>query len=181
MLKDLLQLGEKTGTLERARGLAREATERVSKIAQATQALPPVKTFFMEWVDPLFCGGHWIPEMVRWAGGIDEIAKPNQDSIRVAWDEVLQSNPEVLIVSPCGYGIHDSLKQAELLKARPGWNDLAAVKKNRVYAVDGNAYFARPGLRLVEGVELLAHLLHPSLFPWKGPTGAFEKLLTAGS
>ena len=181
MLKDLLQLGEKTGTLEKAQRLAREATERVSNVAQATQVLPPVKIFFMEWVDPLFCGGHWIPEMVRWAGGIDEIAKPHQDSIRVAWDEVLQSNPEVLIVSPCGYGTHDSLKQAELLKALPGWKDLAAVKKNQVYAVDGNAYFARPGLRLVEGVELLAHLLRPELFPWKGPAGAFEKVLTTGS
>lgn len=136
-----------------------------------------VRVFFMEWVDPLYCGGHWIPEMLRWAGGIDEIAKPGVDSVRVAWEEVLRFDPEVLIVSPCGYGTGDSLKQAELLKSRPGWMNLTAVKKNQVFAVDGNAYFARPGLRLVEGVELLAHLLHPQLFAWKGPAGAFAKAL----
>jgi len=176
MLNDLLQLGEKTGTLPEAQRLAREATQRVSAVAHGTKNLPPVRVFFMEWVDPIYCGGHWIPEMLRWAGGIDEMAKPNQDSIRVSWDEVLQSHPEVLIVSPCGYETRDSLKQAELLKSKPGWKNLAAVKKNRVYAVDGNAYFARPGLRLVEGVDLLAHLLHPELFPWKGPKEAFARL-----
>ena len=180
MLKDLLRLGEITGKLAKAESLAREATQKVSGLALATQNLPPVKVFFVEWVDPIYCGGHWIPEMLRWAGGWDGIARPGVDSVRIAWDEVLAFNPEVLIVSPCGYGTRDSLKQAGLLKSKPGWEELSAVKNRRVYAVDGNSYFARPGLRLVEGVELLAHLIHPELFPWKGPVEAFAKVPVEG-
>ena len=178
VIRDLLRLGEKTGTLEKAEKLSKDASQRVLKVTQIIQNLPPVQVFFMEWVDPIFCGGHWIPEMLRWAGGMDKIARAGADSVRVSWTEVVQLNPEVLIVSPCGYGTKDSLKQAELLKSRPGWKDLRAVQNDRVYAVDGNSYFARPGLRLVEGVELLAHLLHPGLFPWKGPAEAYEKFST---
>jgi iron complex transport system substrate-binding protein len=177
VLKDLRALGEKTGTRDRAEKLIRKARQRVERVASVTSQLAPVKVFFMEWVDPLFCGGHWIPEMLAWAGGKDPLAKSGADSVRVSWEEVSQLNPEVLIVSPCGYGTQDALKQAELLKSREGWKELAAVRKGRVYAVDGNAYFARPGLRLVEGVELLAHLFHPQVFPWKSPGGAFAQVL----
>ncbi len=176
VLNDLILLGEKTGTRAKAERLAQQAMQRVSKIATKTEDLAPIKVFFMEWVDPIYCGGHWIPEMIHWAGGMDEISKPNVDSIRIPWEEIVRFNPEVLIVSPCGYGTQLSLQQAERLKALPDWKDLMAVKNNRVYAVDGNSYFARPGLRLVDGVEILAHLIHPELFPEKGPTGAFAQV-----
>lgn len=174
VLKDLLALGEKTGTLDKAQKLVAQARQRIADVSSKTKNLTPVKVFFMEWVDPIYCGGHWIPEMLDWAGGVDQIAKPNVDSIRIAWDDVLRWNPEVLIVSACGYNTTKSLQQAELLKARPGWNDLKAVQNKRVYAVDGNSYFARPGLRLVDGTEILAHLFHPEVFPWKGRKDAFE-------
>jgi iron complex transport system substrate-binding protein len=177
VLKDLLALGEKTGTLDKAQKLVAQARQRIAEVSSKTKNLTPVKVFFMEWVDPIYCGGHWIPEMLGWAGGVDEIAKPNVDSIRIPWDDVLRWNPEVLIVSPCGYNTAKSLQQAELLKSRPGWNDLKAVQSKRVYAVDGNSYFARPALRLVDGVEILSHLLHPQLFPWKGRADAFEPVL----
>jgi iron complex transport system substrate-binding protein len=178
VLNDLLALGEKTGTSSRAEKLVAEAREAVKRISSMTAKLKPVKVFFMEWVDPIYCGGHWVPQMLQWAGGMDEISKPNVDSVRIPWEEVARFDPEVLIVSPCGFGTQDAVKQAELLKSRPGWKDLKAARNGRVYAVDANSYFARPGLRLVTGVEILAHLIHPELFPWKGPADAFLKIQT---
>jgi iron complex transport system substrate-binding protein len=176
ILSDLLALGEKTGTREKAEKLAEAARQRVAKITKAVQDLPPVKVFFMEWVDPIYCGGHWVPEMITWAGGMDGISKPGVDSIRIPWEKVRDLNPEVLVVAPCGFGASEALIQAESLKSRPGWKELNAVKAGRVFAVDANSYFARPGLRLVDGVELLAHLFHPEHFPWDGPAGAFHPI-----
>ncbi len=174
--KDLLKLGEKTGTVERAEALIKETRQRIEKVRAVTAPLPKVRVFFMEWVDPIFCGGHWVPELIGWAGGVDGISKPNVDSIRIPWEEVVRLNPEVLVVSPCGYGTKDALKQAEQLKSRPGWKDLAAVQKGRVFVVDANSYFARPGLRLAMGLEMLAHFFHPENCPWTGPAEAFAQV-----
>ena len=176
VLKDLLDLGEKTGTRSIAEKLVAQARERVVKVASKTAGLAPVKVFFMEWVDPVYCGGHWVPQMLQWAGGIDEISKPNVDSVRVAWEDVVRFDPEILIVAPCGFKSPDAVKQAKLLESRSGWGDLKAVQSGRVYAVDANSYFARPALRLVEGVEILAHLIHPEFFSWGGPSDAFAKI-----
>jgi iron complex transport system substrate-binding protein len=131
----------------------------------------------MEWVDPVYCGGHWVPQMMKWAGGFDKISIPEVDSVRIPWEKVQSYNPEVLVIAPCGFGTKNAAQQAEQLKSRPGWKDLNAVKAGRVFAVDANSYFARPGLRLVDGVELLGHLIHPELFPWEGPAGAYIKIL----
>lgn len=176
VLKDLLALGEKTGTSERAKKLVQEMRGGVEIISAYTQKLIPTRVFFMEWVDPLYCGGHWVPEMIQWAGGMDGVSEPGVDSVRIGWDRVLKWDPEVLIVAPCGFGTKDALDQAELLKSKPGWDQLAAVQAGRVYAVDANSYFARPGPRLADGVQLLAHLLHPELFSWQGPVDAFAKV-----
>jgi iron complex transport system substrate-binding protein len=114
--------------------------------------------------------------MVRIAGGIDKLGREGADSVRIQWTDVLQWKPEVLIVMPCGFGLEKAAEQARQLSAYPGWADLPAVRNSRVYAVDANSYFARPGPRVVEGTELLAHLLHPDLFEWNGPVGAFRNL-----
>jgi iron complex transport system substrate-binding protein len=135
-----------------------------------------MRVFFMEWVDPVYCGGHWVPEMMGWAGGLDGIAQPNVDSVRIPWERVLEWDPEVLIVSPCGFNTPQALEQARMLETRPGWKNLKAVERRRVFAVDANAYFAKPGPRLAEGVELLGHLLHPERVAWKGPAEAFAPL-----
>ncbi len=173
IFSDLLALGEKTGTLAKAQAMVRDARQRIAAVQQATKGLPKMKAFFMEWVDPTYCGGHWIPEMMDWAGGSDPIARPGVDSVRTAWEDVVAYNPDVLVVAPCGFDTKKSLEQAELLKNRPGWAELSAVKKKQVWAVAANSYFARPGMRLVDGVEILAHLFHPGQFPWKGPQDAF--------
>jgi iron complex transport system substrate-binding protein len=177
IFNDLLALGEKTGTKLKAEQMVKEARERIEKVKAATAGLPKVKAFFMEWVDPIYCGGHWIPEMMDWAGGSDPIARPGVDSVRTAWEDITAYNPDVIVVAPCGYNTQKSSEQAELLKTRPGWNQLSAVKKNQVWAVAANSYFARPGMRLVDGVEILAHLFHPETCVWNGPMDAFAQVL----
>jgi len=176
MLKDLAALGEKTGTADQAQKLIASLRHRVQQVAAKTKDLAPVKAFFMEWVDPVYCGGHWVPEMLGWAGGTDGLSRPGVDSVRIPWEKLLEADPEVLLVSPCGFNAKDALGQAERLGSREGWKDLRAVKEKKVYALDANAYFACPGPRLADGVELLAHLLHPEMFDWNGPAGAFIKV-----
>jgi iron complex transport system substrate-binding protein len=114
--------------------------------------------------------------MLAWAGAEDRNSRSGTDSVRIPWETVLDYQPEVILVSPCGFKTHHAVDQAASLMSRPGWNDLPAVKEHRVYAVDGNAYFARPGPRLVDGVELIAHLVHPEHFAWGGPSDAYRPI-----
>ncbi|HEY8449745.1 MAG TPA: ABC transporter substrate-binding protein, partial [Bacillota bacterium] len=118
----------------------------------------------LEWLDPPFCGGHWVPEMVELAGGQDVLGVPGRPSRRVDWDEVIAADPDVIILMPCGFDVARTLASLKELEAEPRWARLRAVRQQRVYAVDANAYFSRPGPRLVDGLELLARILHPERF-----------------
>ena len=174
---NLRELGGATGRLAAAETLIADGRARLAKVeAKARTASSWPRVFCMEWMDPVYCSGHWVPEMVRIAGGIDQLGREGSDSVRIAWDDVLQWRPEVLIVTPCGFDLEKAADQARMLSAYPGWADLPAVRNGRAYAVDANSYFARPGPRVIEGTELLAHLLHPDLFAWHGPANAFRKL-----
>jgi iron complex transport system substrate-binding protein len=174
---NLRELGEATGRLQRAEDLIAASLARLEKIAAATRRISnPPRVFCMEWVDPVYCSGHWVPEMVLIAGGRDELGRLGSDSVRISWKDVLQWAPEVLIVMPCGCGVETAANHARQLFEYPSWSGLPAVQNNRVYAVDASSYFARPGPRIIEGAELLAHLLHPGLFEWHGPQGAFRRL-----
>jgi iron complex transport system substrate-binding protein len=174
---NLRELGAATGRAQRAEELIAVSRARLERIAVATRKISdPPRVFCMEWLDPVYCCGHWVPEMVRIAGGRDELGRMGADSVRIPWQQVLEWAPEVVIVMPCGCGLEKAATEARQLSAYPGWSDLPAVRNNRVYAVDASSYFARPGPRIVEGTELLAHLLQPALFEWKGPPGAFRKL-----
>src|SRR5919197_2919282 len=171
------ELAAATGRTQRAAALIAAGRARLQTIAAATRNIAErPRVFCMEWLDPVYCSGHWVPEMVEIAGGRDELGRRGSDSVRIPWDEVLQWAPDVLIVMPCGCGLKKSVSFARQLFAYPGWSDLPAARNNRIYAVDANSYFARPGPRVVEGTELLAHLLHPSRFEWNGPNDAFRRL-----
>jgi iron complex transport system substrate-binding protein len=165
----LVELGEATGRAAEAQDFVRQGIARLEAIAEVTRGLDRPRVFCMEWMDPVYCCGHWVPEMVRIAGGTDALGREGTDSIRVSWQEVLRWAPEVLIVMPCGFDLEKTITHADRLSAYEGWRDLPAVRAGRVYAVDANAYFARPGPRVIEGTELLAHLLHPARFVWNGP------------
>jgi iron complex transport system substrate-binding protein len=174
---NLRDLGAATDRLETAERLIAEGRSRLVKVEAATRkVVSRPRVFCMEWMDPLYCSGHWVPEMVRIAGGFDKIGREGTDSVRVPWQDVLEWKPEILIVMPCGFDLEKTVEEARLLTSYPGWNDLPAVRDGHVYAVDANSYFARPGPRVVDGTELLAHLLHPDLFEWKGPANAFRRL-----
>jgi iron complex transport system substrate-binding protein len=177
IFENVRELGVAADRSSEAEALIKAGHARLEKIGSATRALSDrPRVFCMEWVDPIYCCGHWVPEMVRIAGGRDELGREGTDSVRIPWDDVLRWAPEVLIVMPCGIHMEKAAQQAERLFAYPGWSDLPAVRNGRVYAVDANSYFARPGPRVIEGTELLAHLLHPNLFEWNGPRSAFRKL-----
>jgi len=163
------ELGEATGCEAAASTLIRDGRARLDQIAAKTSGLQRPRVFCMEWMDPIFCCGHWVPEMVRIAGGQDDLGREGSDSVRVSWDEVRRAAPDVVIVMPCGFDLEKTAAESARLSSYEGWRDLPAVRSGRVYAVDANSYFARPGPRVVEGTELLAHLIHPTRFAWNGP------------
>ncbi|HWV99428.1 MAG TPA: cobalamin-binding protein [Candidatus Acidoferrum sp.] len=173
--ENLRELGKATGRSDEAKKVISAGRARLEKVTVLTGvASTRPRVFCMEWVDPVYCSGHWVPEMVELAGGVDALSRKGTDSVRMAWEDVVNWGPEVLIISPCGFDLAGASEQALQLFARPGWKDLPAVRQNRVYAVDANSYFARPGPRVVAGVELLAHLIHPELCEWGGAEDAFQ-------
>jgi iron complex transport system substrate-binding protein len=174
---NMRDLGEATGRAKEAQELIASGRARLETIAAMTRDLPDrPRVFCMEWLEPVYCSGHWVPEMVTLSGGVDALSRESKDSVRVSWDDVVKWAPEVLIITPCGFNLEKSIEQARQLVRYPGWSDLPAVREGRVYAVDANSYFARPGPRVVDGTELLAHLIHPDLFEWKASTTAYQML-----
>lgn len=176
MFEALRALAQETGTETHAEAWIVDAKRRVQRIADLSSRLPRVRVSFLEWVDPVYCGGHWIPQMLEWVGAEDPNSRDGTDSVRIAWESVLAAQPAVIIISPCGFEIGKALRLAGALRERPGWQELPAVAAGRVFVVDANAYFARPGPRLVDAVELLAHLVHPEHFGWEGPEQAYVRI-----
>jgi iron complex transport system substrate-binding protein len=173
---NLRELGAATGRDKEAEVLIRRGRERLQAIATSTRGLTHrPRVFCLEWMDPVFGSGHWLPEMVRIAGGIDELSHEGKDSERIPWKEVVKWAPEVLVITPCGFNLEKVIAESQRLVNYTGWFDLPAVRQRRVYAVDANSYFARPGPRVVDGTELLAHLIHPELFQWNGPASAYQR------
>ena len=155
--RNILDVGDAIGRRHAADALVRSNRERIARVQEAARAAPRRRVAFLEWTDPLFCAGHWVPEMIELAGGHDPLGRPGEDSRRMTWDDVRAAAPEIIVVSPCGLRLKESVA---LARAMP------ELKGAMIYAVDANAYFARPGPRMAEAVELLAHLLHPERFAW---------------
>jgi len=164
---NILEVGRAIGRLEEAEALVRSNQERLARVRAAIKNAPRRRVVFLEWTDPLFCGGHWVPEMISLAGGEDPLGRAGEDSVRMDWDDVVNAKPEIIIVSPCGYRLDRSVELARQMREVVG---------AEVYAVDANAYFARPGPRVVEGVELLAHLFHPDLVTWPHAEQPWERI-----
>lgn len=174
---NLRELGEATGRMDKAAALIAEAKARIARVAERTRAQARPRVFCMEWLDPVYCCGHWVPEMVEIAGGEDTLGRKGSDSVRIGWDAVVDWKPEILVVMPCGFGLEKAVEQTRaFLDHLPDADRIPAVRNNRVFAVNANCYFARPGPRVVEGIELLAHLIHPGLFDWNGPNNAFSEI-----
>ena len=165
--ENILEVGDAIGRRPAAETLVAQNRARIARVAKAVAGARVRRVAFLEWIEPVFCGGHWVPEMIALAGGKDPLGKPGTDSERVSLDEVLETAPEVVIVAPCGYRLEEATKLAR---------DLPSISNATVYAVDANAYFARPGPRVAEGVELLAHLFHPERFAWPHPSRPWAEI-----
>jgi iron complex transport system substrate-binding protein len=158
MLDDAIRLGEAAGAVAGAHELRGELEGRLAAVRAAVSGAAPPRVIALEWLDPPYVGGHWIPEMISIAGGEDVAGPPGLRSPEVGWGELGGLQPDVVIAMPCGWYVEDSR-----LGALEQWDRLAALGARRVFAVDAASTFSRPGPRLVDGVELLGHLLHPDL------------------
>lgn len=162
------ELGAATNRAEEAVALVNNCYLRLERLKdRVSHVSTRPRVFCMEWLDPVYASGHWVPELVKIAGGVDELGRERGESVRVTWDEITSWAPEVLVIMPCGFNLQQTMKQVWSVFGRQTSSpffDLPAVRNNRVYAVDANSFFARPGPRVVEGAELLAQLIHPELF-----------------
>jgi iron complex transport system substrate-binding protein len=163
---DIRRVAEVCGVSERAEKLIARLFERVEIVrvrAKRVSHLP--RCFLMEWVDPPFCSGHWGPELVEIAGGHDSLGRKHQPSARIHWQKVIEARPEIIVLALCGYDIDRAGRDHELLRSFPDFDSLPAARGGEIYLVDASAYFARPGPRIVESLEILAGILHPQEFP----------------
>jgi iron complex transport system substrate-binding protein len=159
-LQDVRTLAEATDGRERGVELVRRAATRIDRVCLAVRAQPRPRVAALEWLDPVYVAGHWTPQMVEYAGGEDVLGLPGEPSRTASWEEIAAAAPEFLVVMPCGYDAPRAHSEA-VAYAR----ELAALGAPRVVAVDASAYFSRPGPRLIDGLELLAHILHPERVP----------------
>ena len=157
---DIRTLAQVTGAREAALGLVARQRARIDDVRQAVRGAEPVAVAALEWLDPVFVAGHWTPQLIELAGGLDVLGLPGERSAESTWNEVRAAAPEVVVCMPCGYDAARSLEEAEAHAEQ-----LATLRARRVVAVDAAAMFSRPGPRLVDGLELLAHLLHPDRVP----------------
>ena len=141
-------------------------SKRVANVRERAATIPDrPRCFLMEWVDPPFCSGHWGPELVEIAGGHDPLGRKHQPSAQVDWQQVLDARPEIIVLALCGYDIDRARRDYELLRRFPGFGSIPAAESGQVYVVNASAYFARPGPRIVDSLEILAGILHPTEFP----------------
>jgi iron complex transport system substrate-binding protein len=150
------EVGVATARTDAAARVAASMRERVAVIAALESPEPRRRVVCIEWTDPLMVGGHWVPEMVRLAGGRDVLGEEGAPSRYVSWDEVVDAQPQVIILMPCGYDLARTIELVPEVASRAGFNDLEAARAGRVLAVDGSAYFSRPGPRIIQGLEILA-------------------------
>jgi iron complex transport system substrate-binding protein len=174
---DIRRVGEATGRGDEAEALAAALERKVAVIESvAARASSRPRVLCLEWLDPFYVGGHWVPEMVTKAGGQDAMGHAGEPSFRATAEEIAGTNAEIIVVMPCGYNVARTIAEFKMEQLPEIWNSLPAMRERRVFAVDANSYFSRPGPRLADGVALLAHLVHPELFPVGSLEDALQRL-----
>jgi iron complex transport system substrate-binding protein len=173
---DIRNLGAATSRGTQAEHLIRELEGRLVAVEQAiTGSANRPRVVCLEWLDPPFVAGHWVPEMVARAGGIDALGEPGEPGFRTTWENVLSVEPEVILMMPCGYHLDSVVEELKKMPLPEGWSGLAAVHHGRVFAVDASSYFSRPGPRLATGVEILASVFHPDYAPAQLPAASVKR------
>ena len=164
IMDSITEIGEILECSEKAKEIVNVLEKRVAKIRKTKSKKNP-KVLAIEWIEPFFTAGHWIPEMVEIAGGINMISKAGEDSRRLDMDEIITANPEIIILMPCGFDTQRTVSEYNaILKNDKIWNSLSAVKNDKVFSVDANSFFSKPSIRTVEGIEILAKIINPEEF-----------------
>jgi len=164
IINSVTELGKKLGKEYRASEIIESLKKRIEIIKKKYNNKHP-KVLAIEWLEPFFTAGHWVPEMIQIAGGINMISKTGDHSRRLDMDEIIKSNPDIIILMPCGFDTHRTVTEYDkILKKNESWNSLNAVKNNQVFAVNANSFFSKPSIRTVEGIEILAKIIQPEEF-----------------
>lgn len=176
ILVSIMDVAEKIGRVRQGSRLVASLQRRIDAV-QSMKIKNRPRVLCIEWLDPLFTAGHWVPQMVEMAGGVNGISTAGEPSRRMEIDEALQFDPDIIVLMPCGFEIPRTLKELPALARNEKWKSLRAVKNNNVYAVNANAYFSKPGPRTVAGLEILAKILHPEASRRiRVPKGSYKKL-----
>lgn len=173
-------VGEETGVSRRADDLVFAFRERIARVGSALGGASRPRVLCLEWMDPPWIAGHWMPEVVELAGGTDVLGRSGEPSFRATWDEIADAQPEVSIVMPCGFGVDRTMDEISVLDTIPQLRRTPAFRANRVYVVDGSSYYNRAGPRIVDGIELMASILHPGSLG-DLPLGAVRRLIPPAS
>jgi len=173
---DVITVAGAVGHLGAAQCVVADLRARAARVEAAVRGRPRPRVFCMEWIDPPFCGGHWMPEMVERAGGREVLGRHARPSFRVEWDAIAHAAPEVIVLTVCGFDVARTLQELDAIASRPEWLALPAVAAGRVYATDGSSFFSRSGPRLVTGLEILGAILHPEAGPWDTPPGSWVRV-----
>lgn len=163
----LLLVGEETGFKKQSNDAVNALKKRVQTVIDNTEKYIPInlrpELVFLEWLDPPFNAGHWTPELIEYAGAKSLLSNKHKPSTTLDWNAVVEIDPEVIFIACCGYDLERTLLDVPILSNKVEWQTLKSVKQNKVYLTDGNAYFSRPGPRLVDGLEIMANALHPTV------------------
>lgn len=177
VLSDVLRVGEATGQRHKAERFVQGLEQRISSVRErAARSSARPRIACLEWFDPVYAAGHWVPEMIEIAGAEDVLGRRGEPSEKVGWQSIRESAPEIIVLTPCGFDVPRTLREAAVLKQVEGWHDLPAVKAGRVFAANGHAFFSRPGPRLVDGLDILAHIIHPEIFPIQPSPDALQRI-----
>jgi iron complex transport system substrate-binding protein len=175
--QDIIAVGDATGTKRDAEALAGQLKAKVRTVESAVKSASwRPRVVCLEWLDPFYVGGHWVPEMVSKAGGDDVLGRAGQPSFQVSAEEIAESNADLILVMLCGYDAPRNGAEFRRTQLPQGWRNLPALRKHQIFAVDANGYFSRPGPRLADGLQLLAHLIHPELCGCELPQNVYQKL-----
>lgn len=166
VLATVCQVAEAAGVPQRGSGLVESLRRRIDAVSERTAHIAErPRVVVLEWIDPPFSAGHWTPELVELAGGVEGVGRAGVPSQSIAWETLVAWQPEVMLIACCGFDIERTRQDLSILSSQPGWGDLPCVRQGRVFMVDGSAYFSRPGPRVVDSLEILANVLHPNIHP----------------
>ena len=177
VLESIVTIGNATGKSEQAGELVASLKKRIDIIRNISlRERDKPRVFCLEWLEPPFVAGHWVPDMVEIAGGDNGLRSKGEQSVKVKWDDILDFAPHYIFVMPCGFNIDKTINEIDSVTSNSIWHQTPASQKGNVYLVDANSYFSRPGPRIVDGIEIIARTIHPDLFKMEPPPGSILNL-----